>query len=363
MAKVGEGDPRWLVQDRNDGKNVGNWHWSEKSLFPWAKTELEGTFADCLIFENDQHKVWFAGVDSFKGDMYVNNRKGKILFIWDVNLYLKWKGIIKGTGEEPPVYSGKVECTDITVTDDDFNTRFTIDDGDSAKGREVLAVVKAHAVDVVKREFAAMIKKMAEIHQSSSRTDSPGSTSPAPLPKPIAVTPIPTTTTTTTTSGQQLNVRTVSQVVKFHTNSSSLFETLLDPQRVSAFTGSAAQISSEKGSAFKLFGGSVCGVVEDAIPGVKIAQKWRFASWPEDHYSQVTIDLFEDKNGGDKCTVKLTQVGVPEADYDRTRYGWEEHFWRRIKAVFGWSYKVKEQGSNFQRSIKKITIKNVMIHK
>lgn len=27
MAKVGEGDPRWIVTGREDGKNVNNWHW------------------------------------------------------------------------------------------------------------------------------------------------------------------------------------------------------------------------------------------------------------------------------------------------------------------------------------------------
>ena len=27
MAKLGEGDPRWRVRDREDGRNVGSWHW------------------------------------------------------------------------------------------------------------------------------------------------------------------------------------------------------------------------------------------------------------------------------------------------------------------------------------------------
>jgi hypothetical protein len=27
MAKVGEGDPRWLVENRPDGRNVLGWHW------------------------------------------------------------------------------------------------------------------------------------------------------------------------------------------------------------------------------------------------------------------------------------------------------------------------------------------------
>jgi activator of HSP90 ATPase len=35
-----ERDPRWLVQSRNDGKNVNGWHWEEKGRLEWAKQRL-----------------------------------------------------------------------------------------------------------------------------------------------------------------------------------------------------------------------------------------------------------------------------------------------------------------------------------
>lgn len=31
MAKWGEGDPRWIVEERPDAINVNNWHWSDFS--------------------------------------------------------------------------------------------------------------------------------------------------------------------------------------------------------------------------------------------------------------------------------------------------------------------------------------------
>jgi activator of HSP90 ATPase len=360
MAKVGEGEARWLVQDRADGKNVGNWHWTEKSLFPWAKDQMEQTFADYNILEDATKKVWLAGVDSFKGEIFVTNRKGKTRFIYDVNMNLRWKATLKG--EEAPIHEagGRVECTDINVTDDDFDVKYTIDLGDNGQGRELMAVVKQHVVAIVKKEWKAMMALMSQLHSNASKVgvESSGSGSPslstssptASTPAPAATggsnatsssstsTSAPITTTVTTSNGAQLKVKTISQVVKFQTQSSSIFETLLDAGRVSAFTGSVAQISSDKGSAFSLFGGSVLGVTEDVVPGKMIAQKWRFASWPADHYSQVTIEI-EDK--GTKCLVRLTQTGVPDSDFDRTRVGWEEHFWRRIKGVFGWDYTVK----------------------
>lgn len=27
MARWGEGDPRWIVEERPDATNVNNWHW------------------------------------------------------------------------------------------------------------------------------------------------------------------------------------------------------------------------------------------------------------------------------------------------------------------------------------------------
>lgn len=36
MAKLGEGDERWIVKERGDGKNCGGWHWSARARAPCA---------------------------------------------------------------------------------------------------------------------------------------------------------------------------------------------------------------------------------------------------------------------------------------------------------------------------------------
>ena len=43
MAKVGEGDPRWIVSDRDDGQNVGQWHW-------WVVTSRDMSNASTVIY-------------------------------------------------------------------------------------------------------------------------------------------------------------------------------------------------------------------------------------------------------------------------------------------------------------------------
>jgi len=49
MAKWGEGDPRWIVEERPDATNVNNWHWTEKNATPWSKERLHQLFVDFKI--------------------------------------------------------------------------------------------------------------------------------------------------------------------------------------------------------------------------------------------------------------------------------------------------------------------------
>ena len=41
MAKWGEGDPRWIVEERQDSHNVNNWHWKEVGK-SFEKTGIHG---------------------------------------------------------------------------------------------------------------------------------------------------------------------------------------------------------------------------------------------------------------------------------------------------------------------------------
>ena len=45
MAKWGEGDPRWIVEERPDATNVNNWHWTEKNADQWSKDKLNELFS------------------------------------------------------------------------------------------------------------------------------------------------------------------------------------------------------------------------------------------------------------------------------------------------------------------------------
>lgn len=144
-----------------------------------------------------------------------------------------------------------------------------------------------------------------------------------------------TSTKTVTSKGETLNVTTISMKLGFQVPASALYETLTDVNRVAAFSGQAADWSLTEGSDFRIFGGFIEGKQVSFVPNKKIVQNWRFKTWPENHHSVVTFE-FEDK--GDKCELSITQKGVPTFDLERVHQGWENNYWNRIMALFGWRY-------------------------
>lgn len=79
----------------------------------------------------------------------------------------------------------------------------------------------------------------------------------------------PSTTTTTAAPAEKgsskVNTTTLEDTVEFQTSAHELYETLLDTQRVCAWTRGPAKISKEKGSKFELFNGNVRGELLDAV--------------------------------------------------------------------------------------------------
>eukprot|EP00850_Spirogloea_muscicola_P006127 SM000029S10422 [mRNA] locus=s29:55791:57953:+ [translate_table: standard] len=80
MARLGEGDGRWIVQERADGTNVHQWHWAERDCLPWARARLAQLLAGAPVLAGEGG-LWLriARLDELDGDAYVNIRKGKVL--------------------------------------------------------------------------------------------------------------------------------------------------------------------------------------------------------------------------------------------------------------------------------------------
>ncbi|MFS7955523.1 putative activator of 90kDa heat shock protein ATPase [Helianthus anomalus] len=53
MAKYGERDKRWIVEDRPDGANVQNWPWAETDCLEWSKNLLTKLIANQTILAGE----------------------------------------------------------------------------------------------------------------------------------------------------------------------------------------------------------------------------------------------------------------------------------------------------------------------
>jgi len=211
---------------------------------------------------------------------------------------------------------------------DDFEVQITLDEptNDTEKLKDEL---RSKVISILKEQVSKMLTELKDV--TIQKTKLPQKPTSAKILDSISPLPTPQQSTKTQVKSLQLSSFTLKE--KFVCSRKDLFECLLLPNRVKAFAGGDAIISPEKGSKFRLFGGSVEGENLEVEEPKKIVQKWRFSSWPEGVYSIVTIEL-EEKDG--KTILKLEQTGVPEEDKERTENGWDANFWRRIKGIFGY---------------------------
>ena len=72
--------------------NPNNWHWVNKDAAPWAKQWLEENLTKLEVNDGDV-SAKISKVVSMDGDVDVNQRKGKVITIFDVNLVLEYSGM------------------------------------------------------------------------------------------------------------------------------------------------------------------------------------------------------------------------------------------------------------------------------
>lgn len=73
-------------------KNVNNWHWVEKNCLPWATDYLKTSLPGLEAESSTVGKVAVTAVTNVSGDVDLNQRKGRLLSIFDLELKLEWKG-------------------------------------------------------------------------------------------------------------------------------------------------------------------------------------------------------------------------------------------------------------------------------
>ena len=104
---------------------------------------------------------------------------------------------------------------------------------------------------------------------------------------------------------------------------------LTNPLTIELWTGDPAIMSTEAGSEFSLWEGSIVGKNLEFEENKKIVQQWYFDGQPE--ASIVTIKLHPDKGA---TSVELRHTNIPEAEYNGFAEGWDDSYFGALTEFF-----------------------------
>lgn len=336
MAKWGEGDPRWIVEERPDATNVNNWHWTEKNATPWSKEVLKKLLQDFVIAGSGQ-EAKVVEIEKLDGEATANNRKGKLIFFYEWNIVLKWKGVCD---DEDVV--GKVTIPNLSEENDIDEVELTVSVDSSNNATEKLKLFMYNiGRDKIRKQLETYVKQLKQDFAKGLILPKKGEEGPVVKPDKETVfasgfnkqkIELQTVTSEPKPVGVKLDVKTLEVQERFQCRANELYDALTRQDMVTAFTRGHVKMDLFKGGEFVLFGGNVTGKFAEIVPNKKIAQTWRLKQWPSGHFSNVVMELEEKE---DHTVLKLTQTLVPAAEYEATRANWSRYYWDSIRSAFG----------------------------
>lgn len=344
MARWGEGDPRWIVEERPDATNVNNWHWTEKNANGWSKDKLKELLVG-LKLESVVADVSITEMEKIEGEAVVNNRKGKLIFFYDWDMTLVWQGRLKGgTGE----HEGKIKIPNLSEENDLSEIEIRITLKESTNEGEIIKDYLHHQgskdvreqlglyITLLKEEFPkGMILPRKDDSEQSKDAQQISSLSSGFSTKMNVNQSNDRITSPNDKSKKKIETSSLKINQTFQCRGEDFYRAMTTPEMVSAFTNGPAKIEAKEGGKFELFGGNISGEFTELVPNKKITQRWRVKAWPQGHYSTVSIIIDQQD---DHTLVKVSQTGVPQNEMDGTKENWSRYYWDAIKRTFGWGY-------------------------
>ncbi len=108
-----------------------------------------------------------------------------------------------------------------------------------------------------------------------------------------------------------------------------VFAALTNAPTIQLWSGDPAVMSTEPGSEFSLWEGSIVGKNLEFEKDKKIVQQWYFGEQEEP--SIVTIKLHADKN---KTSVELRHINIPDEDFNDIAKGWDENYFGSLQDFY-----------------------------
>ncbi|KAH0521481.1 Activator of 90 kDa heat shock protein ATPase-like protein 2 [Microtus ochrogaster] len=396
MAKWGQGDPRWIVEEREDGTNVNNWHWCGRraggrlgfgrgrapgraarpcsTLAPgerrfvtalafrlqdppesWAKphegllphpptsvprsphsrpssglscvvrvrvTERDATvwskgkLRELLVgiaMENEAGRCEISELKQVEGEASCSSRKGKLIFFYeterDATVWSKGKlrELLVGIAMENE--AGRCEISELKQVEGEASCS-------SRKGKLIFFYewnIKLSWKGTVK-ESGAKHKGLIEIPNLSEENDVDDTEVQA---SPVAL-------------GVRIPTVALHLTELFDTTVEQLYSIFTVKDLVQKFSKSPAVLEAEKGGKFQMFDGNITGEYVELLTNRKIIMKWRCRNWPEEHYATVALNFVPAPG---QTELQLDCKGVPVCKEENTKFCWQKQHFEEIKGL------------------------------
>ncbi|KRX98598.1 Activator of 90 kDa heat shock protein ATPase -like protein 1 [Trichinella pseudospiralis] len=342
MALWGQGDPRWIVEERPDATNVNNWHWTERNATPWSKRRFSDLFENMKI-DSKRVECMIKSIGTMEGEATANNRKGKLIFLFEWNIVLNWTGKLKDGDNE---IEGTVEIPNLS--DENSIDEISIDvicKTSDAECDEVLSLMRSEGVSMIRKQLATYLDELRKEFGQKLILPTKDNTSPVVQYKE---TKSVSETSRIFQENKDRNANKNSGVSEattsldmkdtFKCTGDVLYSFFIHAPSIEMYTRCPCSINAVPGGNFAMFNGMITGSYIELVCmyafvlNQKIVMKWRMSSWPKDQFSIVTL-LFEQK---DDCSeIFLNQTGIPASQVENTEDGWKRHYFNAIKMVFG----------------------------
>lgn len=332
MAKWGEGDPRWIVEQRADATNVNNWHWTERDATAWSNDKLKELFMAVSV-TGEEGTCEVTEVSKLDGEASINNRKGKLIFFYEWDVKLSWQG----QSQSGVKYKGHVEIPNLSDENDPSEVEIRVSLAKDEPDTNLLNLMRKDGVQRIRDAVANYISTLkTEFTQGMILPVTNGVTHTT-VDNIKQTVPLPETQNAKSTTCQNTGVKIptckISMKETFLTSPEELYRVLTTQELVQGFTHAPATLTADKGGKFQLLGGNVSGEFTELEPEKRIVMSWRFKSWPAGHHATISLSL-SDKGG--ETEVQMEARGVPQSEEQHTKDGWKRYYFDGIKQTFGY---------------------------
>jgi len=360
MAKWGEGDPRWVVEERSDAHNVNNWHWREVDSSEWSKDFLKEALKENIKLDDGNLVCNVTEINTLEGESSSCVRKAKFItiFEWE-KIICKWSGRVAGVDTE---FKGSITIENFDHDSDSNEIDITVkfETGGPARHPALEAMIKKNSPEKIWKAFTSYKKELVDhfksklAFSSAPKPETAGDQSnnstikSSPETKNATETKKPTaiklkTVSTSPKKEQQVGAKIVTKKITisetFQGEIQDVYSAFTDVNKMKVWSQGSLKLSFcensheiMKDTKYTLFSDSIWACITRVNKPGQISMEWRQKAWPEAHWSLVEMS-FESVSGGTKLTVE--QKHVPAEFVSQTQEGWRRYYFAAIKSTMG----------------------------